>query len=186
MSERMKPPARRTGRTLGGGTKKATPPPLPRPPNSPPSSTPPNRPLPRAKAAPPRARRRFNPHLSLFPPRHRHRPGPRPCPKWPSPSQPPTCQAAPCRNRPPGSRLTRPSTCPRRGRSPLGCRWSGTCRLWSQLPSLQHLRSRPRSQPTLLRNMVRLPSPPGLVRLRPPRWPFARPFPRSQAAPRSP
>ncbi|MFF7133998.1 hypothetical protein ACFZBZ_16770 [Streptomyces sp. NPDC008196] len=29
MSERMKPPARRTGRTLGGGTKKATPPPPP-------------------------------------------------------------------------------------------------------------------------------------------------------------
>lgn len=29
MSERMKPPARRTGRTLGGGAKKATPPPPP-------------------------------------------------------------------------------------------------------------------------------------------------------------
>lgn len=51
MTEPMKPPARRTGRTLAGA-KKATPPHPPRPPSSPPSSTPPNRPPPGRRPSP--------------------------------------------------------------------------------------------------------------------------------------
>lgn len=81
-NERPKPPARRTGGRALGVAKKATPPPLRRPPSSRPSSSLLNRPLARAKTVGPLASRRFRPSLPPFPPRGQRTAGPRQHPKW--------------------------------------------------------------------------------------------------------
>lgn len=180
MTERMKPPARRTGRTLGGA-KKAAPPPPPPTAELTPEQYAAEQATPRAKADPLPANRRCSPHLPPFPPRHRHGASPMRCPKWrrPPPSRPSRPRRAPgSRSQQPVSRFARTSSPPRREQSPLGCRWNGRCRLWPRLPSLQHLRSSRRSRPNLLRSTAR---PRLLAQPRAPRWRFALQLLRRQA-----
>lgn len=183
MTERMKPPARRTGGRTLGGTKKTAPPPPP-----------PTAELTHEQYAAEQAAVRGQvrpaarePHRSARTFR-RSQPrgvgtgaGPRRCPKWhrPSPSRLPRHRAAPSRSRPPVSQFTRPSPPPRRGQNSPVSRWSGRYRLHSRLPSPQHLPSSPRSRPDPLCSPAgpRLLAQPGA-----PRWRFALQILRRQAA----
>jgi hypothetical protein len=76
-NERMKPPTRRTGRTLGGGAKKTATPPPPPAAELTAEHLPPNRPPSRAKAVPLPTSRRFSAYLPPFPARDRRRAEPK-------------------------------------------------------------------------------------------------------------